>query len=99
MSNNFSVRIGDNNIYLSTQIHQTFFLNLETVILLKEVESIVIMPIQGSLYGGLMLKIINSKGDRVINAHDFFEHNQFSHLNGEYSVSWDKDKMGLLIHC
>ena len=94
---NNTVAIKRNNIYLPADVYHTYFSGIETVILLKETDTIIVMPIQGTMYGGLLLKIINSQGDRVVSAYDFLKFNGLSDLELSGDCYWNKDKMGLAI--
>lgn len=60
------------SIYLAAAACVRYFYGLESVILQRQEDDLLILPVRYSAAGGYLLKIRNSAGDRVVNALDFF---------------------------
>lgn len=92
------IRICNGNIYVSASISERYFSNLHHVVLLERDNRICMLPVHHEGGGGLLLKIRNAQGDRVIHAQDFFREygfdDGFDHL---VPVSWDNTIAGLVI--
>lgn len=69
------IEVKAGSIYLSAALTQRYFANLEAVILLRQDDDLVILPVRHAASGGYLLKVKNAAGDRVINAMDFFRFN------------------------
>jgi hypothetical protein len=63
------------SVYLTRETCERYFPGLESVILLRRDNDLVIMPVRHAAGGGHILKLRNSAGDRVVNAADFFRQN------------------------
>ena len=71
MSNAVTLRQG--NIYLHADFYAKYFSGLNSVAILKHEQGVILMPLQNDSGGGLLLKIMNAKGDRVIHAREALE--------------------------
>ena len=91
-----SVIVKRGSVYLTREIYDRYFAGLETVILLRRDDDLVIMPVRHAAAGGYLLKLRNSAGDRVVNAVDFFRANGIDDSRElELSVAWCADRAGL----
>lgn len=90
-----TVRISKGNLYLDVQVYQTYFNGLSTAILLKRDNLFVLMPVHHEAGGGLLIKIRNAQGDRVIHAQEFFAEHCLDSLDAELSAVWDATISGL----
>ncbi len=70
-----SMSLRRGNLYFDAALHERYFRKLETVILLRDAEDLLIMPVAHAAAGGYLIKLRNSAGDRVIDAADFFRRN------------------------
>lgn len=59
------------NIYVPAGIYGKYFHGVEAVALLIRDNDIVLMPLHSEGGGGLLLKVKNARGDRVIHAREF----------------------------
>ncbi len=66
-----SVEIQDGNIYLTAEVYEKYFSGLATVAVLERDGALLILPLQIDSGGGMLLKIKNLRGDRVIHAREF----------------------------
>ncbi|MBL4762751.1 MAG: hypothetical protein JKY93_08635 [Gammaproteobacteria bacterium] len=60
------------NIYLDSELYETYFSAINSVVLIKKESLIQMLPVQQA-GGGLLLKIKNAKGDRIVHATEFFQ--------------------------
>jgi hypothetical protein len=70
-----SVVVKRGSVYLTRETCERYFAGLQSVILLRRDNDLVIMPVRHAAGGGYILKLRNSAGDRVVNAADFFRQN------------------------
>ena len=59
------------NLYLDNDLYETYFSSINSVVLIKKESLFLMMPVQQAS-GGLLLKIKNAKGDRIVHAIEFF---------------------------
>ncbi len=89
--------INRGSLYLSAEIYERYFSGLTAVILLREQNDLLIMPVMHAASGGYLLKLRNAAGDRVINAMDFIREQRiddFTELS--FVVTWKSDKAALI---
>ena len=92
------IQFRNGNIYIDASISERYFPNLQHVVLLKRDTQILILPVHHEGGAGLLLKIRNAQGDRVIHAQEFFrEHGIDNGLDRLIPVSWDDTMAGLVI--
>ena len=92
------IQIRNGNIYISASISERYFPNLQHIVLLKRDNQILILPVHHEGGGGLLLKIRNVQGDRVIHAQEFFREHGFDDLLDRLlPVSWDDTMAGLIV--
>jgi hypothetical protein len=87
------------NIYLSCQLCDTCFHGIDSVALLARDGDVLVVPLIRSSPGGLLLKVRNARGDRVIQAQEFLRglglREDFSERR--YPVRWRSDVAALEI--
>jgi hypothetical protein len=99
-SDKSKITIARGNIYISLEVYEKYLRNIEAVALLPHEKGILLFPLIQSSAGGLLLKIKNLKGDRVIHAQEFFRSNNYPEMFDETlcDVVWESEKHALLIH-
>ncbi len=86
------------NIYLSSAQYETYFAGVEAVVLLKRDDVILLMPVQNAS-GGLLLKIRNANGDRVVHAAEFFMFNEVECQDlRTIDAYWNTDMAALILN-
>lgn len=60
------------NLYLDSELYETYFSTINSVVLIKKDDTFLLMPVQKA-GGGLLFKIRNTKGDRIVHAIEFFQ--------------------------
>lgn len=93
------VNIAHGNIYIPLETFETYFKGIEAVALLPHQDGVLIFPLIQDSAGGLLLKIRNLQGDRIIHAQEFFRNNGYAEEFQErpYEVRWLSDRAALLI--
>ncbi len=71
------VRISRANLYLSCEIYDAYLSGMQSVALLEREGQMMIVPLMSGSAGGLLLKLRNGHGDRVIHAQEFFREHGF----------------------
>lgn len=85
------------SIYLAAETWVRYFYGLESVILQRQEDDLLILPVRHSAAGGYLLKIRNSAGDRVVNALDFFVfHGLYSEQDIRAECFWSSEYAALL---
>ncbi len=89
------ITLKNGNLYLDSELYDTYFNTINAVALLKQESTFLIMPVQQA-GGGLLLKIKNAKGDRIIHAIEFFQ--QYLPITNEaipLQVEWSSELCAL----
>ena len=85
------------SLYIPQAIYNRYFQDLSAVILLRSDNDLLIMPVMHAAAGGYLLKLKNSRGDRVVNAMDFFRAQDLDDFfEAEFFARWSTDKAGLV---
>ncbi|MER8465836.1 hypothetical protein [Mesorhizobium sp. M1396] len=91
------VQIRRGGLYLSVATYDRYFAGLDTVVLLRRENDLVILPVHHAASGGYLLKRLSAAGDRVVFAPDFFrEHGLEDDFDGEFCVGWDSAQAALV---
>jgi len=69
------VSVARGSIYLSRETCETYFAGTAAVALIAREDHVLIVPLIAESGGGLLLKIRNARGDRVIHSQEFFRQN------------------------
>ena len=94
-----TVALRRGSIYLSAELYERHFASLEAVVLLRREDGLLIMPVRHLPGGGHLMKRRNSRGDRVINALDFFLDNGLDpETERELPAAWSADEAALRVH-
>lgn len=93
-----SIHVRGGNLYLKSFLYEKFFPGIESAILMKKDEALSILPVANAYAGGLLLKILNAQGDRVIHAQEFFRHHGLDEqLDQHVPVAWDATSSALMV--
>ncbi len=66
------VHFRDGRLYIDREASEQFLGASGTVILLRQEDDLMVLPVRHAASGGYVLKIRNAAGDRVVSAADFF---------------------------
>lgn len=91
-----SVMVKRGSLYLVRALYDRYFAGLDAVILLRQDDDLLIMPVRHTASGGYLLKLRNGAGDRVVSAPDFFrEHGIEDDAELCLPVTWSTEKAAL----
>ncbi len=96
MSLNNTIRLCNGSLYISRELYDTYFYSTQSVVLLARDQDIMILPVQQE-FGGLLLKVRNARGDRVVHASEFLQQHQLCIEDDRtVHVRWDRELGALL---
>ena len=89
------IQFRNGNLYLDRELYETYFNSIQSVAILRKDDRILLMPVQQA-GGGLLLKILNAKGDRVVHAYEFFQNHGIDICKEiTLDVEWDQNSAAL----
>ncbi len=91
------LRIHRGSLYLSREHYEKYFNGLDAVILVMQDERMLLMPVHNEAGGGLLLKIRNAQGDRVVHAQEFMMFHGLEDADTELTGVWDSHKSALVL--
>ena len=94
-----SVKVAKGNLYLSREICDACLPGVEAVALLDRDLQVMIVPLIPESGGGLLLKVRNLRGDRVIHAQEFFREKGYLEDFEEraFAARWNPESAALQI--
>ena len=94
-----NITVARGNIYLSRELCDTYLSDIISVALLAREDKVFILPLTRESGGGLLLKIRNARGDRLIHAQEFFRENGFAEQTEErmVPVHWSLESAALVV--
>ncbi len=96
-ANTAQIHIRHGNIYLTAEVYATYFNGLESLVLLKKDEALLLLPVRHVASGGLLIKLKNSRGDRVVHAQEFLRDQAVDEgLAWTLPVRWDSGLAALV---
>jgi hypothetical protein len=96
---NFMVIVARGSIVVPLRTYETYLSSVSAVALLPDKNGLLLVPLIHDSAGGLLLKIRNIAGDRIVHANEFFRHNGYAENFAEHPcpVRWLTERGGLLI--
>jgi hypothetical protein len=77
------------SIYMTCTVYDVYFPGLQTIVLLRKADDLLLLPVRHAAAGGYLLKRHNAAGDRVVHAPDFFhEHGVGDDVEVNLPVVW-----------
>jgi hypothetical protein len=62
-------------LHFSGDVYERYFNGLDSVVLLREGEALVVLPVRHAAGGGYLIKLRSGSGERTVDAADFFRQN------------------------
>ena len=93
------VTVARGNIYVPLEVCETYFKGIECVALMPHEEGVMMIPLIQQSAGGLLLKIKNLRGDRVVHAQEFWRQHGYVEDFAErtYPVRWSSERAALVV--
>lgn len=78
------------SLHLDVSVYDTYFPDLESVVLVLRDGVLLVMPVRHAAAGGLLLKVRNARGDRVVQIQEFLRmHGYDDQLDAVCPAAWD----------
>jgi hypothetical protein len=85
-------------LHFSAGVYERYFAGLENVVLLRDVDRLIVMPVRHAAAGGSLIKIRNAKGDRSVTAADFLRDAGIEDsADMTLTASWDEGRAALIV--
>lgn len=86
-------------LYLSREVCEAVLPRARSVALLLREGRVLLVPLQPDSAGGLLLKVRNARGDRVIHAQEFFRQHGYveDFVERRCALSWDETLSALVV--
>ncbi len=99
MSERQTIEIRDGVVYFDSELYNSHFQQLETVMLLLREPCLWILPVQHRSGGsGLLMEVLHANGHRTVNAGQFLRANRLERImNGSVYVHWDEEADALCV--
>ena len=93
-----SITIKKGKIYLSQELYNKYFAGLNSAALIDWQGQLLLMPVVSEAQGGLLIKVINARGDRVVDAVDVLRRLDLSEDDCYIcAAQWSTEMAGLLL--
>ncbi|CAE6784426.1 Putative hydrogenase maturation protease (Modular protein) [Nitrospira defluvii] len=91
------VTIRQGSIYIDAKVYAKYLGGLESIVLLRQDQKLLLLPVRHAAAGGLLLKVRNPQGDRVVHAQEFLRgHGIEDQQEKVVPVQWDS-RMAALV--
>ncbi|HMU56490.1 MAG TPA: hydrogenase maturation protease [Nitrospira sp.] len=91
------ITIRRGSIYIGAGVHASYFGDLESLVLLRREDKLLLLPVRHAAAGGLLIKIRNPQGDRVVHAQEFLRgHGIDERQEWTVPVRWDAQAAALV---
>lgn len=90
-----SVRRGA--LHFTGEVYERYFSGLDNVVLLRDGDNLIVLPVRNPSAGGYVIKLKNSAGDRAVQAADFFRANGVEdHVEMTLPTTWSEERSALV---
>ena len=92
------LRIERGSLHMTRELYDQHFHGVDSVALFEHDGQLLMMPVQRAGTGGLLLKVRNARGDRVVHAMEFVAAHGLEQRDGPLHASWNSVMGGLELH-
>ena len=94
-----SAGVSAGDLHLSREACARYLPGIESVALLSREERVLVVPLTRESGGGLLLKVRNARGDRVIHAQEFFRNHGYAEdfTPRRVTLRWDESAAALVL--
>ena len=84
-------------LYFSRETYERFFNTLDNVVLLRDGNDLVVLPVRHQAAGGYVIKLRTAAGDRAVQAADFFRDNGIEdQVEMTLPATWSETRAALI---
>jgi hypothetical protein len=84
-------------LHFTRETYERFFSSLDTVVLLRGGDDLIVLPVLNRAAGGYVIKVRTGAGDRAVAAADFFRDNGIEDsVEMTLPAAWDDDRAALV---
>lgn len=91
------IALRNGSLYLSAAIYDRYFRGLNTLVMVKRDDRLLVMPVHHDGGGGMLVKIRNPSGDRVVHALEFLSFHKLENADIELKGQWDSELAALVL--
>lgn len=92
------ITIARGNIYLPREVCDLYFPRIDSIALLRQEADLLLIPLVQQSAGGMLLKIRNLHGDRVVHAQEFLRAQGMAEMTEHTcAVQWVSERAALQI--
>ena len=85
-------------LHFTREIYERFFNTLDNVILLRDGNDLMVLPVRHSAGGGYVIKLRTGAGDRTVMAADFFRDNGIEDaVEMTLPATWSDERAALIV--
>ena len=97
MSDSCLLTVRRGALYFTREVYERFFNTLENVILLRDGNDLVVLPVRNPFAGGYVIKLRTAAGDRAVQAADFFrDHGIDDQIEMTVPATWNDERAALV---
>ena len=97
MSGTCVVSVRRGALHFTGDVYRRYFDTLDNVVLLRDGDDLIVLPVRNPSAGGYVIKLKNSAGDRAVNAADFFRGNGIDdHIELTLPATWIESRAALV---
>ncbi len=98
MSNACVLTIRRGALYFTRDIYERFFNGLDNVVMLRDGNDLIVLPVRHQFAGGYVIKLRTAAGDRTVQAADFFrDHGIEDKIEMTLPANWSEDRAALVV--
>lgn len=85
-------------LHFSRDVYERFFNALDNVVLLRDGQDLMILPVRQASAGGYVIKLRTAAGDRTVQGADFFrEHGVGDDVEMTLPAEWSDERAALVV--
>ena len=97
MSDACIISIRRGALHFARDVYERYFNGLENVVLLRDGNDLIVLPVRNPSAGGYVIKLRTAGGDRTVQAADFFRDNRIEdQIEMTLPAQWSNDRAALI---
>lgn len=97
MSGTCVVSVRRGALHFTGDVYERYFNTLDNVVLLRDGNDLVVLPVRHQAAGGYVIKLRSAAGDRTVQAADFFRDNGIEdEIEMMLPAAWSEERAALI---